>query len=417
MTYQAYDGFKLPLHLDVACRILSLTLSLSHGFFPMDDFLHTVALLRARHQRPDGFNLFSVLRSSSDEVRLHSRFLAFLLNPKATHNQGTALLNLLLIRLGIHDFALENVSVEVEYQNIDILVRNQSKQAVIIENKIYAGDQDEQIWRYHQLIQKEGYSDISTTYLTLDGSEPSEQSRKTLPVILISYEAEIISWLKDCIPLVAREPGVRESVFQYIELLQKLTSSDQSEVYMSKLKEQILMGENLFVIADINHAYQSVLTDLQLDIWERMTAYQADRYPEMGKPEVTATKDAVSAYYTKAKNSKYFGLTFPFTFMAGGVYIEIYHFLYSGYYCDADQSPDDWGRLMALGRNIDPGSPKSSKLFWKLSSRNVNLHAPTNEDLALLRDAGARKAIAISLVDDVYDLWRRAHQQFKETHL
>ena len=161
----------------------------------MDDFLHTVALLRARHQRPEGFNLFSILRSSSDEVRLHSRFLAFLLNPKATHNQGTALLNLLLIRLGIHDFALENVSVEVEYQNIDILVRNQSKQAVIIENKIYAGDQDEQIWRYHQLIQKEGYSDISTTYLTLDGSEPSEQSRKTLPVILISYEAEIISWL------------------------------------------------------------------------------------------------------------------------------------------------------------------------------------------------------------------------------
>lgn len=72
---------------------------------------------------------------------------------------------------------------------------------------------------------------------------------------------------------------------------------------------------------------------------------------------------------------------------------------------------------MALGRNIDPGSRKSSKLFWKLSSRNVNLYAPSNEDLALLRDAEARKALAISLVDDVYDLWKRAHQQFKETHL
>lgn len=185
---------------------------------------------------------------------------------------------------------------------------------------------------------------------------------------------------------------------------------------MSKLKEQILMGENLFVIADINHAYHSVLADLQLDIWERMTAYQADRYPEMGKPEVTATKDAVSAYYTKVKNSKYFGLLFPFTFMAGGVYIELNHFLYSGYYCDEEQSPDDWARLMALGQSIDPGSRKSSKLFWKLSSRNVNLYAPSNEDLALLRDTEARKALAISLVDDVYDLWKCAHVKFLDTH-
>jgi len=203
----------------------------------MDDFLQTVALLRARYQRPAGFNLFSVLRSSSDEVRLHSRFLAFLLDPKSTHNQGTALLNLLLKRVGIQNFDSENAIVEAEYRSIDILVRNQSKQAVIIENKIYAGDQDEQLWRYHQRMQVEGYREIWTTYLTLDGAGPSEQSSKSLPVILLSYETEIIAWLKDCIPLVAREPGVRESVFQYIELLQKLTSSDQGEVYMSKITD------------------------------------------------------------------------------------------------------------------------------------------------------------------------------------
>ncbi|MGE8099497.1 PD-(D/E)XK nuclease family protein [Pseudomonas fluorescens] len=378
----------------------------------MDDFLQTVALLRARYQRPAGFNLFSVLRSSSDEVRLHSRFLAFLLDPKATHNQGTALLNLLLKRLGIENFDSENANVEVEYQNIDILVRNQSKQAVIIENKIYASDQDEQLWRYHQRMQAEGYSEIWTTYLTLDGAEPSEQSRKSLPVVLLSYEAEIIAWLKDCIPLVAREPGVRESVFQYIELLQKLTSSDQGEIYMSKLKEQILLGENLFVIADINHAFKSVLADLQLDIWERMTACQASRYPQLGKPEISATKEAVSAYYKKAKNSKYIGLTFPFTFMNGGVYIELNHRLYVGYYCDSEQFPEDRERLFALSREIAPTTRNSGYLFWKYPKFNVNLHAPSNEDLALLRDPETRESIAVSLIDDAHELWQRAHQQF-----
>ncbi|WP_423205431.1 PD-(D/E)XK nuclease family protein [Pseudomonas kribbensis] len=378
----------------------------------MDDFLQTVALLRARYQRPADFNLFSVLRSASDEVRLHSRFLAFLLDPKATHNQGTTLLNLLLKRLGIQNFDSENATVEVEYQNIDILVRNQSKQAVIIENKIYAGDQDEQLWRYHQRMQAEGYGEIWTTYLTLDGSEPSEQSRKSLPVVLFSYEAEIIAWLKDCIPLIAREPGVRESVFQYIELLQKLTSSDQGEIYMSKLKEQILLGENLFVIADINHAFKSVLVDLQLDIWERMSAYQRSHYPQLGKPENSATKEAISAYYKKAKNSKYFGLTFPFTFMNGGVYIELDHRLYVGYYCDGEQFPEDREHLLGLSREIAPNTRNSGNLFWKYSKFNLNLHTPSNEDLALLRDPEARESIAVSLIDDAHELWQRAHRKF-----
>lgn len=378
----------------------------------MDDFLQTVALLRARHQRPAGFNLFSVLRSSSDEVRLHSRFLAFLLDPKATHNQGTALLNLLLKRLDIQNFDSENAIVEVEYQNIDILVRNHFKQAVIIENKIYAGDQDEQLWRYHQRLQAEGYGEIWTTYLTLDGSEPSEQSRKSLTVVLLSYEAEIIAWLKDCIPLVAREPGVRESVFQYIELLQKLTSSDQGEIYMNKLKEQILLGENLFVIADINHAFKSVLADLQFDIWERITACQTSRHLHLGKPEISATKEAVSAYYKKAKNSKYIGLSFPFTFMNGGVYIELNHRLYFGYYCDGEQFPEDRKHLLALSREIAPNTRNSGSLFWKFSKFNVNLHAPSNDDLALLRDPDMRESIAVSLIDDVHELWQRAHQQF-----
>lgn len=378
----------------------------------MDDFLQSVALLRARHQRPAGFNLFSILRSSSDEVRLHSRFLAFLLNPSASHNQGTVPLRLLLKRLGIQNFDIETVVVKAEYQNIDILIHNQSGQAVIIENKIYASDQDEQLWRYHQRMQAEGYREIWTTYLTLDGSEPSEQSRKSLPVKLLSYEAEIIAWLEECIPLVAREPGVRESIFQYIELIRKLTSSDQDEIYMNKLKDQILQGENLFVIADINHAFKSVLADMQLDIWERMIAYQSSRYPHMGKPENTATKEAVSAYYKKAKNSKYIGIWFPFNFMQGGVYIEVNHSLYSGYYCDGEQFPEDRERLVALSREIAPGSRSSDNLYWKYPKLNVNLHSPSNEDLALLRDADTRESIAANLVDNAHELWQHAHLQF-----
>jgi len=378
----------------------------------MDDFLQVSALLRAKHQRPPSFNIFSVLRSASDEVRLHSRFIAFLLDPKASHNQGTALLNLLLKRLSIHDFDSESAIVEVEYKNIDVLVRNQSNQAVIIENKIYARDRDGQLWDYHHQMRGEGYRDIWTSYLTLKGDEPSAQSKRSLTVILLSYEAEIISWLKDCIPLVAREPGVRESIFQYIELLQKLTSSDQSEIYMEKLKNHIRLGDNIFVIADINHAFKSILADLQFDIWTRIRTYQSEQYPYLGKPEITATKEAVSDFYTKIKNNKLIGLLFPFNFMKGGVYIEVNHRLYAGYYCDGELYPEDRERLFELSRDIAPRRRNTSTLFWRYSKINVNLHAPSNEDLGLLRDPEQRESIAVSLVGDVHELWQRAHQKF-----
>lgn len=128
----------------------------------MDDFIQTVALLRAKHHRPAGFNLFSVLRSSSDEVNLHSRFLAFLLNPKASHNCGSELLKNFLSTMEIEGFDVTNATVQTEYHNIDVLIRNPAGQAIIIENKIYADDQPEQLARYYQRMVNEGCKQVWT---------------------------------------------------------------------------------------------------------------------------------------------------------------------------------------------------------------------------------------------------------------
>lgn len=42
------------------------------------------------------FNVFRLLRMEEDEVRLHSRFIAELLDPKGSHGQGSAFLELFL---------------------------------------------------------------------------------------------------------------------------------------------------------------------------------------------------------------------------------------------------------------------------------------------------------------------------------
>ena len=49
------------------------------------------------------FNIFSILSLSSSEVRLHSKLIAELLNPKGTHAFKSDFLELFLGSLNLHD--------------------------------------------------------------------------------------------------------------------------------------------------------------------------------------------------------------------------------------------------------------------------------------------------------------------------
>jgi hypothetical protein len=376
----------------------------------MSDLFHAAAVLRATHHRDPGFNLFSVLRTDSDEVYLHSRFLAFLLNPIASHGCGTALLRTFLNVLRIEDFDVETASVQAEFKNIDILVHNGKGQAIIIENKIYHHDEDEQISRYDQLIRTQGYSRITNLYLTLDGSEPSAQSSKGVEVDLISYETDIINWLERSIPLVARDAGLRESVFQYIDLLKKLTSTDQGGIYMSELKKKVLEGDNLLLVADIERAYKEALVDLQDQIWERMRTYREATYPDMPTPKDTANRDAIRNYYSKSRGNREYGLYFDLGTMAGFVYIELNYRFYFGYGIPEDAKAAERKALRKLSDSIPGSSGKVTDLFWRYPEINIDLVALPRADLIVLRDPIKQQAIAADLVDGMYNLWVKGRE-------
>jgi hypothetical protein len=376
----------------------------------MSDLFHAAAVLRATHHRDPGFNLFSVLRTDSDEVYLHSRFLAFLLNPKASHGCGSALLKTLLEVLHIEDFDVETASVQAEFKGIDIFVRNAKSQAIIIENKIYHHDEDEQIYRYDQLIRRQGYTFITNLYLTLDGSEPSVQSSKGVKVDLISYETDIINWLERCVPLVARDAGLRESVFQYIELLKKLTSTDQGGIYMSELKKKVLEGDNLLLVADIEQAYKEALIDLQDQIWMRIRTYREATYPDMPKPEDTANRDAIRNYYSKSRGNREYGLYFDLGTMTGFVYIELNHRFYFGYGLPSEAKPSERKTLRKLSDSIPGSSGKSTEMFWCYPEINIDLVALPRTDLITLRDPVKQQAIAKDLVDGMYELWVKGRE-------
>lgn len=213
------------------------------------NFLSKLSVIEYKYRilgsNEEQFNIFTALHKQNDEVRLHSRFLSVLLSPISKHKKGGIFLKYFLNTLLIEDFDINGVEVfpterdKSEYNEIDILIINRKKrQAIIIENKIWAGDSNHedrgQLEGYFNLIQnieKIPADSIKTYYLTIDRHEPTPQSLGKYTSLekmngkTIDYEHEIADWLNQCLKETANLPFLRESIIQYLNLIQQMTNS------------------------------------------------------------------------------------------------------------------------------------------------------------------------------------------------
>lgn len=230
---------------------------------------------KEKFERGESFNIFNDLGFMSDEVHLHSMFLANLLNPKGSHGQRGKFLEAFLKMLQKSfpaisadslelDTAIASVEVEKyigrqtdsEGGRIDIYLTD-GKHSIIIENKIYAGDQHHQMLRYwnYGMSQKGNDTEKSFVliYLTLDGCSPSKDSLgedlKENDIVCLSYKSDIRGWLDRCVELASRTPLVRETINQYISTIDILTNNVMED--NKELLEILSKEENLDAIYDI----------------------------------------------------------------------------------------------------------------------------------------------------------------------
>jgi hypothetical protein len=190
------------------------------------------------------FNMFRMCGVNHYE-NTHSAIIAEFLNPNGTHGLKSKLLKCFIETLGndftIENFNYENARVRTEHHTdlgrIDIFIEDNQNKAIIIENKVYAGDQWEQLKRYNEYAEaKYKKGNYQIFYLTLYGEEASEQSGKGVSYIPISYEKNIIAWLEKCVAIASRFPIVRETIIQYINHIKQLTNQDMD----TKNKEEII---------------------------------------------------------------------------------------------------------------------------------------------------------------------------------
>lgn len=229
----------------------------------------------------ENFNVFRILRLCAAEVRTHSAFLAELLDPNGTHGQGATYLKLFLdcltkdAKIGSVTFTAEGAKVNVEYPigevnlekgtggRIDLLLTDADSRHIIIENKIYAGDQDSQLLRYRNFDGK-----AVLLYLTLNGGDPEPISTKGKDCDhrCISYKDHILHWLDDCHKASVSLPVIRETILQYENLIRRLTKQTTGDKVKDEAKKLILAHLDLADAAGaLWNAWQEIFYSVKND--------------------------------------------------------------------------------------------------------------------------------------------------------
>lgn len=207
----------------------------------VESFKNKVSSILPELNKEHGIGLISVFGNATSELS-HSYLLYVLLKPKNFSNSediGRSFLNLISDKCGIEKLKQDRIlSIEREKvtntgRRIDIYVTTENYN-IIVENKIFAGDQESQLQDYVDYIEQ--YSPKKTTivlYLTPFGQEPSSWSipksninklKNQNRFAAISYERDIYGWL-DSLDL--------EGILKY-----------EIEVYKKTIKEDVCHMNN-----------------------------------------------------------------------------------------------------------------------------------------------------------------------------
>lgn len=332
-----------------------------------------------------GFNIFSILLKSGDEVNLHTKFIYELLNPKGRHHQGKLFLDLFLNELSIEKNP-ETLEVFRERDNIDILLQSLNS-AIIIENKIHTQDHSLQLSRYWENIKSQGYkpSHIYLIYLTLFGEKPLEVSMQH-KVMVISYRKEITSWLKKCIESVATIPILKETLVQYLNLIQDLTKPSNKKGMTMALKELLLKEKNLQTIIELSLAVNEAKIDVQFNFWQSLLTNLFPSYA-FSFYNVNTDKgldESIRRYYELQKNGKDYGIEYQ---VEENLYffVELRSNLYYGFYFE-DESIIELEQEKALNALEVEWFEKSNGIYWKYPSKRLDFQSFNHQNIFDLLD-------------------------------
>lgn len=370
------------------------------------------------------YNVLTEINASRKEA-LHSSLIASFLKE---HEILCAFIKLLSGKININSDELIDATVDTEFvcpdsKRIDILVRLKFKPSIskapyyrvlIIENKIDARDQPQQLDNYYAALKDLGYTSqqIVLIYLTRKGLKPSEYSicadtEENASLIKLSYKEHIMRLLKDSLALETVQQNFR------------LKSTIQS---YKELLVEYLFADGVTSSPELVWQFVSELKTKVLSLLQQRYAVPDE---SLDKNYSTCTEQEFLANFTKSPLR--FGFNIPLIKCSlnsnkdATIYfcIEIEYYICYGLSLKVDGSfyHCDYQKNHQLLQKLDPLITRLFKegfenhyewLGWKYfnlkqskDKYGPNLRLLDEESRATLQDAAKREALIDSMIDDI----------------
>ena len=259
-----------------------------------------------------GFNVFRLCGVDHYET-MHSKILAEFLNPQGSHGQKTLFLNCFQQQLKDHfkfkgEFSdTTSVATEVSFDDgrLDILIEDEAKKSIcVIENKIFASEQPEQLERYSKWLKKRKFEPEKSVllFLTLNGREAwsikDQELYQKLAYVSQDKKPCLVDWIDSCLKEIGGEdkPFIQSALKQYKKLVINLATGEQAMseaivgVMKGKMEQARIIYDNyericemierkLFIEIREQLSSQGLIIQSEDDIWDGLSpkSYQGER--------------------------------------------------------------------------------------------------------------------------------------------
>ena len=277
------------------------------------------------------FNLLSIIGKDRDEAHIHSKIIYNLLSQDWGKKDKETFLTLFFKEIGIEDENIYDKNWEVTREKafdldtikgrLDFEIK--SKDCIyIIEMKIDAGDQPEQLIRYQEFA-KEQHKKYKIFYLTLDGHNASKKSigeeenleeNQKVEYTNISFKEEILNWLENCLKLVEGKENKSACINQYIASINKILGEKETKIKDNILKSVKDIKNAISLYGKLNDKLQVTLENFMSLLKENL-GKRAIYYKKYVKDYYNYTLDKIPQDYpglyivlaeNKSKNSNHY---------------------------------------------------------------------------------------------------------------
>ena len=259
------------------------------------------------------YNLLSIIEKDRDEAHIHSKVIYSLLSQNWGKKDKETFLTLFLKELGIEEEIIYNekweVSREKEYQldekkaRPDFVIESQHY-IYIIEMKIDADDQPEQLKNYKKIAEEEkkrkNKKEYKLFYLTLDGHNASKKSVgeedseeiKKVEYTNISFKEEILNWLGKCLDLVKGKENKSACINQYIATVNEILGKEKVKIKDNILKSSADIKAAISIYKKLNEDLQKVLESF----FEELNKKLKNKLKDIA-PKLIYNKSYIEDYY------------------------------------------------------------------------------------------------------------------------